>query len=178
MYETLFSESIFHKPFFSFLYHKTLFSHSEMDTCMSDLLPFPLTKCNSIPHNFFIKNTHSTFLRQPGTVLLLAFSMLVNISTSDKFCKYLLSYREHLRIAPNIFINSPKYLQFLCKRKPVFSFSILFYFVVVHSLSCVRLFATPCMAACQASLSFFIYWSLLKLMSIEQMMPFNYLILC
>ena len=37
---------------------------------------------------------------------------------------------------------------------------------------------TPWTAACQASLSFAISWSLLKLMSIESMMPSNCLILC
>ena len=37
--------------------------------------------------------------------------------------------------------------------------------VVVQSLSCVWLFVTTWTAACQASLSFTIYWSLLKLMS-------------
>ena len=42
----------------------------------------------------------------------------------------------------------------------------------------VRLFVTPQTAAHQASLSFTISWSLLKLMSIESMMPFNHLILC
>ena len=36
---------------------------------------------------------------------------------------------------------------------------------VVQSLSRVRLFATPWAAACQASLSFTVSWSLLKLMS-------------
>ena len=50
--------------------------------------------------------------------------------------------------------------------------------VVVQSLSCVPLFETSCTAACQASLSFSISWNLLKLMSIESVMPFNYLILC
>ena len=50
--------------------------------------------------------------------------------------------------------------------------------VVVQSLSRVRLFATPRTAACQASLSFTISWSLLKLMSVESMMPSNHLILC
>ena len=48
---------------------------------------------------------------------------------------------------------------------------------VVQSLSCVRLFATPWAAARQASLSF-TSWSLLKLMSIESVMPSNHLILC
>ena len=44
---------------------------------------------------------------------------------------------------------------------------------VVQSLSCVQLFATPWTAACQASLSFTISRSLLKLMSIELVMPSN-----
>ena len=50
--------------------------------------------------------------------------------------------------------------------------------VTVQSLSHVRLFATPWTAACQASLSFTISQSLLKLMSIESVMPSNHLILC
>ena len=50
--------------------------------------------------------------------------------------------------------------------------------VVVQSLSCIWLFATPWTAARQASLSFTISWSLLKLMSIESMKPSNHLILC
>ena len=45
------------------------------------------------------------------------------------------------------------------------------------TLSCVQLFATPWTAAHQASLSFTISWSLLKLISIESVMPFNHLIL-
>ena len=50
--------------------------------------------------------------------------------------------------------------------------------VVVQLLSCVQLFVTPWTAACQASLSFTISQSLLKLMSIELVMPSNHLILC
>ena len=50
--------------------------------------------------------------------------------------------------------------------------------VFVQSLSHVQLFATPWTAAHQASLSFTISQSLLKLMSIESVMPFNHLILC
>ena len=49
---------------------------------------------------------------------------------------------------------------------------------VVQSLSRVRLFAIPWTAAHQASLSFTMSWSLLKLLSIESVMPSNYLILC
>ena len=51
-------------------------------------------------------------------------------------------------------------------------------FSLVKSLSCVRLFATPWTTACQASLSITNSWSLLKLMSIELVMPSNHLILC
>ena len=50
--------------------------------------------------------------------------------------------------------------------------------LVVWSLSSVQLFVTPQTAACQTSLSFTISWSLLKLMSIESVMPFNHLFLC
>ena len=39
--------------------------------------------------------------------------------------------------------------------------------VVVKSLSCVQLFVTPRTAACQPFLSFTIYQSLLKFISIE-----------
>ena len=47
----------------------------------------------------------------------------------------------------------------------------------VQSLSCVQLFATPWTAACQVSLSITNSRSLLKLMSIESVMPSNHLIL-
>ena len=45
-------------------------------------------------------------------------------------------------------------------------------------LSCVQLFATPWTTTCQAYLSFTISWSLLKLMSMESVIPSNHLILC
>ena len=48
----------------------------------------------------------------------------------------------------------------------------------VQSVSWVWLFATPWTAACQASLSITNSRSLLKLMSIELVMPSNHLILC
>ena len=50
--------------------------------------------------------------------------------------------------------------------------------VVVQALSHVQFFATPRTAACQASLSFTISRSLLKLMSTESVMPSNHLIFC
>ena len=54
----------------------------------------------------------------------------------------------------------------------------IFSFSSVQSLSCVWLFATPWTAARQASLSITNSRSLLKLMSIELVMPSNHLILC
>ena len=58
------------------------------------------------------------------------------------------------------------YVQFLLKKDlPV---------AVAQSFSCVPLFATPWTAAHQASLSFTISQSVLKLMSIESVMLSNY----
>ena len=56
----------------------------------------------------------------------------------------------------------------------VFSLS----WIVFQSLSHVQLFVTPWTAARQTSLSFTTSQSLLKLMSIESVMPSNHLILC
>ena len=63
---------------------------------------------------------------------------------------------------------------------PIHSFFFFFLLnvVVVQSLSCVWLFMTSWTATCQASLSFTISWSLLRLTSIESMMSSNHLILC
>ena len=48
----------------------------------------------------------------------------------------------------------------------------------VQSLSRVQFFATPWTVARQAPLSFTVFWSLLKLMSIESVMLSNHLVLC
>ena len=61
-----------------------------------------------------------------------------------------------------------------CKLHP----SELIPVVVVQMLSCVPLFATAWTAACQASLSLTISWSLIKPMSLESVMPSNHLLLC
>ena len=56
--------------------------------------------------------------------------------------------------------------------------TLINYVVVVQLLSHVQLFVALWTAACQASLSSTISWSLLKLMSIESVMPSNHLVLC
>ena len=57
-------------------------------------------------------------------------------------------------------------------------FTIYVVVVVAQSFICVQFFATPWITACQASLSFTIFQSLLKLISTESVMPSNYLSLC
>ena len=74
-------------------------------------------------------------------------------------------WTQVLRIADRFFTTEPP-------GKPRIHFSS------VQLLSRVQHFATPWTAACQASLSITNSWSLLKLMSIESMMPFNHFIPC
>ena len=59
-----------------------------------------------------------------------------------------------------------------------FEMPVVLVIIVVQSLSRVWLFVTPWIAACKASLSFTISLSLLKLMTIESVMPSNHLMLC
>ena len=63
-------------------------------------------------------------------------------------------------------------------RSHLFIFVFNFCYSTVQSLICVRLFETPWTAAHQASLSIVNSQSLLKLTSIESVMPSNHLILC
>ena len=59
-----------------------------------------------------------------------------------------------------------------------FSSSLVCLLYSVQSLSCVRHFAIPWTAGHQVFLSITNSWSLLKLMSIEPVMPSNHLIIC
>ena len=70
------------------------------------------------------------------------------------------------------------FMSFLISPSFTINNSVHFFVVVVQSLSLVWLFATPWTAAFQASLSFTISWSLLKLMFTESVMPPNHLIFC
>ena len=64
------------------------------------------------------------------------------------------------------------------ERYNVYDYFHLFLFRSDQLLSCVRLFATPWIAARQASLSITNSQSLPKLMSIKSVMPSSHLILC
>ena len=77
------------------------------------------------------------------------------------------------------FIYSANYEAFYSQHFPEITDRFVFFMLSsVQLLSHVRLFATPWTAACQASLSITNFQSLLKLMSIDSVMPSNHLILC
>ena len=64
------------------------------------------------------------------------------------------------------------------KRNTLLSIYHIVFVLLVQLLSCVWLFMTPWTFARHASLSFTVSWSLLKLISIELVIPSNHLILC
>ena len=80
---------------------------------------------------------------------------------------------NHQTYIKNIIVYFPQWKSVLHICKPDFPT-----ISSVQSLSCVQLLATPWTAACQTSLSITNSRSLLKLMSIESVMPSYYLILC
>ena len=87
----------------------------------------------------------------------------VKLTQNFKIKPLLQSYHTHKKNMPVVYSRiSPGF----------FSFSS------VQLLSRIWLFVTPRIAACQASLSITNSWSLLRLMSVESVMPSNHLILC
>ena len=100
-------------------------------------------------------------------------------SNQKRLCLSLLTTRklaEEARGLANIDTSAPRRLGWT-KLLALHRFELLSY-LVIQSLTRVPLFVTPWVAALQASLSFTISQSLLKLMSIESVMPSNHLILC
>ena len=79
-----------------------------------------------------------------------------------------------------LFLSFPPFISvsMVWAADPTVWYVIILYSASVQSLSCVWLFVIPWTAACQASLSITNSQSLLKLMSIESVMPSNHLILC
>ena len=78
----------------------------------------------------------------------------------------------------NLGLRSPAWAGRFFATSTAWEALLIFQFSSVQSLSRVRLFATPWSAARQASLSITNSWSLLKLVSIESVMPSSHLILC
>ena len=94
---------------------------------------------------------------------------MFNIQNTIIYCQHII---EHTVSNSNRFLV----LDFSCEK--VLLNGMMVSDFSVQSLSHVWLFATPWTAAHQASLSITNSWSLLKLMSIESVMPSNRLILC
>ena len=70
------------------------------------------------------------------------------------------------------------FLNWLCHLNMALSSLFNQVLIVVRSLSHVKLFVNSWITTHQASLSFTLSWSLLKLMSVESVMPCNHLIFC
>ena len=96
----------------------------------------------------------------------------------QSFLNPFLCFLFHLSCFLFLSSDAPQYLQFLSFSGILQMSEFAPFIVVVQSLSYVQLSVTPWTAACQASLSLTFSWSLLKLMSIESVMPSNHLILC
>ena len=70
------------------------------------------------------------------------------------------------------------YCIYILTKSAMKNIALVLQFSSVHLLNRVRLFATPWIAAHQASLSITISWNSRKLTSIESVMPSSHLILC
>ena len=94
------------------------------------------------------------------------------------FKDFFSGYKGHIQALKSCYRNETSSHKDGSRRDLEEPHRLLEIFVVVQLLSHVQLFVTPWTAACQASLSFTISRSLLKLMSVESVMPSSYLTLC
>ena len=140
--------------------------------------------CLQLPHL-----NHRTTYRISVNVFLSPWLTISNFFLLEHGCFTMLYYFPlHNKVnPPYIYIHSlcsgfPKmatnYQLLFSTRNENSSLSLESELSSVQSLSCVQLFAIPWTTARQASLSITNSWSLLKLMSIELVMPSNPLILC
>ena len=93
---------------------------------------------------------------------------------------YILEYRSSVKISHHVMVLQENHRCQKLAFDPV-SATVQFcgiQFSSVESLSRFRVFSTPCIAACQASLSITNSRSLLKLKSIESVMPSSHFIFC
>ena len=106
------------------------------------------------------------------------YQIIALISHARKVILRILQVRFQLGVnqeLPNVQITI---IHWIIEKARTFQKNISVQFSSVQSLIHVWLFATPWTAACQASLSITNSQSLLKLMTIESVMPSNHLILC
>ena len=86
----------------------------------------------------------------------------------------ILFYYKQINKITKITTETHKHMKSLLTKTLIITSGMI---IVVQSLSRVWLFVTPWTVACQASMSFTIFWSLLKFMYIELVMKSNHLIL-
>ena len=108
---------------------------------------------------------------------LLSFSLLLVLSILCTLCSFLVFFFDLLNLLLYQLLYSFLVATLEKSNFRVYS-NLYFAFSSVQLLSRVQLFATPWTGACQASLSITNSWILLKLMSVESVMPSNHLILC
>ena len=119
-------------------------------------------------------------------MFLILYSTYSTLKSSTEYCCTLVLFNSVLKVLSSFsaVMYQPRHCCFkLAAGHPGLKIKILHdctlcsVVVVVQSPSRSWLFATPWTAACQVSLSFTVSWSLLRLRSIESMMPSNHLIL-
>ena len=113
--------STIHKTFLSLSVLITLFSHPEIATFKSDLLPFAFIKCNFIPHTFFTENTILLSLSNEELTFILVFYRLMSINTSENFFKKIAFLQRTSHDGIKHYALIVQNLQFLCNRKLVLS---------------------------------------------------------
>ena len=119
---------------------------------------------------FFMVQLSHQYMTTGRTIALTVFTNFVG-----KVMSLLFNMLSRLVIA---FLPRSKLLLVSWLWSPYAAYHVTPWLLCTQLLSCVRLFANPWMAAHQASLSITNSQSLLKLMSIESVMPSNHLILC
>ena len=119
-------------------------------------------------------------LVMPSNHLILGHPLLLlPLSFSQTGCLLMSSSSHQVAKVLELQLQLNEYSGLISFRIDRFHFTLLLFgsFSSVQSLSRVSLFATPWIAAHQASLSITNSWSLLKLMSIESVMPSSHFIL-
>ena len=135
---------------------------SNLLTCHSALYPC-LLQPSSLSGNPFLEGFYL------GTLIF-----------NTALCRCLLNNMTNFKIFQWVFNKVILFHFHILRLCPIAGDKLKYYFISqsVQSLSCVWLFMTPWTAAHQASLSITDSRSLLRLMSIESVMPSNHLILC
>ena len=134
---------------------------AEPEGCLSKGQPGSLHLKSEIPISFWFLSLCIKFQKRDNSHWLSVLHMIMYVS--------MLLYTSYPLLPPLHSVPISLFSMSAC---------ISIQFSSVQSLSRVRLFAIPWISARQASLSITISWSLLKLRSIESLMPSSHLILC